>query len=436
MNDLKIKKRAFTNDLDLPLSTIKDMCNDGDINPQPAYQRDYVMDVKTASRLIESVFMKIPIPTVYLCEELDESFSVIDGQQRITSFVMYLENKFSLKGLEELHELNGKKFRDLDKSLQRILKSCTLHCVVLTKESQDLKYEIFARLNQGAIRLKPQELRNCIYRGTFNDMLEEVAKKNKHLKNLFLEDNKRKNYQEYILRFLCLRNYVDYSSSMNKTMNLYMMKHQNDSEEEIKKLRSLFEKTIDIVKQVFGTTAFCGLDRNKKVIANKFSGSVYDSIMIPCSMFDPHDLIAHADDIREQINDIKLHNATYQDYTYAATGSKNRLIGRIMLVYNIIAEIVGKPADGDVQRYFKKEDKQELWHDGYVCSWCGQKILSIEDAEVDHNLAWAKGGDTVLDNAQLLHRRCNREKSDSFEESTVNDIELINEIDETDEIEE
>ena len=72
-------KRVFTDKKDFPLSLIKDMFDEGDIIPQPDYQRDYVMDVKTASKLIESVLMNIPIPTVYLCEEVDGTFSIIDG---------------------------------------------------------------------------------------------------------------------------------------------------------------------------------------------------------------------------------------------------------------------------------------------------------------------------------------------------------------------
>lgn len=170
-------KKVFTEKKDFPLSTIKDMFDDGDIVPQPDYQRDYVYDEKNASRLIESVLMGIPIPTIYLCEESDGICSIIDGQQRMTSFVRYLKNEFSLKGLEELTAFNGKKFKDLDKKVQRNLKSATLNTIVLKKESQELKYEIFARLNRGAVKLKAQELRNCIYRGTFNNMLEKIEQK-------------------------------------------------------------------------------------------------------------------------------------------------------------------------------------------------------------------------------------------------------------------
>lgn len=412
-------KRVYTDKKDFTLSNIREMFDEGDIIPQPDYQRDYVMDQKQASKLVESILIGIPIPTVYLCEELDNTYSIIDGQQRMTSFVKYLKNEFALKGLEELTDLNGKKFSELDKNYQRNIKSSTLSSIILLKESQELKYEIFARLNQGAVKLKPQELRNCIYRGTFNNLIEEIANNNKYLPELFIEKNKRKNYQEYVLRFFALRNFNDYSSSMTKTMNDFMVTHQDDNEKSIEESKKLFNSTIDIVKQVMGESAFCGLDREKGIITNKFSGSVYDSIIIPFSMFDSHDLMQHADDIRSQINDIKLHNAQYQDYTYAATGSRNRVIGRIMMVYNLIAEIIGKPSNGDVQRIYSYDDKESLWHEGYVCSYCGQKILDISDAEVDHILPFSKGGNTTIENAQLLHRHCNREKNNKYIDDTV-----------------
>ena len=89
MEELDAKK-VFTDTKDYPLSIIKEMFDDGDIIPQPDYQRDYIMDEKKASKLIESVLLRIPIPTVYLCEESDGTLSIIDGQQRLTSFVKFL----------------------------------------------------------------------------------------------------------------------------------------------------------------------------------------------------------------------------------------------------------------------------------------------------------------------------------------------------------
>ncbi len=425
---LNSAKKVFTEKKDFPLTTIKEMFDDGDIISQPDYQRDFVYDDIKASKLVESALMGIPIPTIYLCEEHDGTFSVIDGQQRITSFVKFLRNEFKLKRLEELSNLNGKYFRDLDKTTQRILKSTSLSTIILTKESEELKYEIFARLNQGAIALTPQELRNCIYRGAFNDFLEDIAKNNKYLSSLFIMENKRKKYQEIILRFFALKDFNNYSSSIGKTMNRYMVEHRYDNEKSIDNARKLFNGTIDMIKQILGTSAFCAYDRQNNCFMNKFSGSVYDSIMIAFSMFDNHDLMMHADEIRNKINDIKANDLQYQDYTYAATGSKDRVIGRIMIMYNALAKIIGKYGQSPKIRLFTKIDKEKLWHDHYICSYCNQEILSIDDAEVDHVIPYSKGGSTIIENAQLLHRHCNREKNnitddDAYFEDNVDDIE-------------
>ena len=254
-------KRVFVEKKDFPLSTIRDMFDDGEIIPQPDYQRDFVYDEVKCSKLVESALMGIPIPTIYLCEESDGTYSVIDGQQRMTSFVKFFKNEYKLKKLEELTELNGLFFKDLNKNTKRTLKNTSLNTIVLTKESQDLKYEIFARLNQGSVALTKQELRNCIFRGSFNNMLENIVDTNKYLSDLFINDNKRKNYQSYVLRFFALKNFTEYASSIDKTMNDYMAKHQYDDEKTIQEHKKLFTGTIDIIKQILGNDAFCAYDR-------------------------------------------------------------------------------------------------------------------------------------------------------------------------------
>lgn len=119
--------------------------------------------------------------------------------------------------------------------MQRRLKSKALRAVCLDKDSQELKYEIFSRLNLGAVKLKDQELRNCIYRGPFNDMLKDIASNNQVLKLLFHDDNMHSAYEERILRFFALRNYLETQGTFKVTMNRYMAKHQFDSETELQK---------------------------------------------------------------------------------------------------------------------------------------------------------------------------------------------------------
>lgn len=407
-------KHVFTEKKDFTLSTLKEMVDEGDIIPNPEYQRDYVYTDKQASKLVESVLMGIPIPTIYLCVEEDNTYSVIDGQQRITSLVRYLKNDFALMALQELNELNGKCYKDLSKDIQKKLKSSSLSTITLLKQSTDLKYEIFARLNQGAVKLNPQELRNCIYRGTFNKMLDDIAATNPHLHNLFHDDNNRKSYQERILRFFALRNYQDYQSSMLKTMNSYMELHRNDEEDEIKAAKDRFNNTIDIIEQVLGNKAFMAFDRNKNTILEKFSGSVYDSIIIPFSFFDKHSLIVNADKIREAIMKVKMTDESYREDTYAATGSRVRVVRRIQTIYNLILDITGGTSFDTDRRLFTAEEKKALYESSdKKCAICGNLILSIDDCEIDHIIPFSKGGKTELSNAQIAHRICNREKSDS-----------------------
>ena len=97
-----------------------------------------------------------------------------------------------------------------------------------------------------------------------------------------------------------------------------------------------------------------------------------------------------------------------------------------MKVYELLSQIIGKKGDYGVERTFSKETKEELWHDGYVCSYCGNEILSIKDAEVDHIETFVSGGETIKENAQLLHRHCNREKHDNDVEFENEDEELEN----------
>ena len=197
-----------------------------------------------------------------------------------------------------------------------------------------------------------------------------------------------------------------------------MEQHRNDGKDEIKAAKDKFNNTIDIIKQVLGTDAFMAFDRNKGTILEKFSGSVYDSIIIPFSFFDKHSLIVHADKIREAIMNVKMKDEAYREDTYAATGSKVRVVRRIQTIYNLISDIIGEKSSDTERRLFTDEEKKQLYENSdKKCAICGNLILSIDDCEIDHIIPFAKGGKTELTNAQIVHRICNREKSDSTDDN-------------------
>ena len=157
------------------------MKQDGELDLQPEYQRKFVIDSTRASKLIESVLLDVPIPVIYLAEEDDSVYSVIDGQQRLTTFISYLEGKFpngkdfSLSGLKVLKEFNRKGFSELPKEFQMKIKKTTIHTIIIKNEShENIKFEIFERLNTGSIKLNEDEIRNTIYRGPYIHLLSEL----------------------------------------------------------------------------------------------------------------------------------------------------------------------------------------------------------------------------------------------------------------------
>ena len=78
--------------------------------------------------------------------------------------------------MQVLKELNNKSFKELDRNLQKAFEKYGLQTIVITKDSDiDVKFEIFERLNTGSVKLNDQELRNCIYRGKYNDFIKELS---------------------------------------------------------------------------------------------------------------------------------------------------------------------------------------------------------------------------------------------------------------------
>ncbi|HEY0183659.1 MAG TPA: DUF262 domain-containing protein [Rhodopila sp.] len=156
----------------------------------PFYQRKYVWKIEQASRLVESFLMGLPVPQVFLYVNADDQLEVIDGQQRLMSVKYFFEGLFGeeddqgrrqvfkLKGLSERSEYNGKTFSDLPVRDQRKLRNSTLRAINIKQLKPSLRndsvFHIFERLNTGGTQLKPQEIRNAVYRGNIVDRLRRL----------------------------------------------------------------------------------------------------------------------------------------------------------------------------------------------------------------------------------------------------------------------
>lgn len=101
---------------------------------------------------------------------------MIDGLQRLYSLKRFFEGKFKLSGLEILSELNKHDINSLNPKALRLLKNGLLRVIMITHDSnEEIKYDVFMRLNTGSVHLNEQELRNCLYRGNLNRLLKELT---------------------------------------------------------------------------------------------------------------------------------------------------------------------------------------------------------------------------------------------------------------------
>jgi len=411
---------------DFSIREFSSMLQDGDLELQPQYQRKYVASPTIASKLIESILMDVPIPVIYLAEENDGSYSVIDGQQRLTSFISFIRGKypngepFKLTGLKVLKELNRKLFTEIEKEDQNKIRKTTLHTIIIKKESNDdVKFEIFERLNTGSVKLNEDEIRNTVYRGKYIDLLSELEE-NETFHGLVKKDNfkNRMIYRGMILRFFALseKSYLNYVPSMKQFCNKELRDNRNLSDEKIKEYKNRFHDCLDMVKVVFGETSF-----RRYIPMNENEPGYWSTSRINMALFDiqlcgfvnysKNDVLRNADFIRESMLDLMKNNQTFIDSILIQTSDRNILKTRFKIWLEKLEEIIG---DINYQsRTFSFQTKKELFDKNPVCSISGQRILSIDDCEVDHIVPYSKGGKTDLSNAQLVLRYFNRAKSNN-----------------------
>lgn len=147
----------------------------------PAFQRNFVWSSKQKSELIESVIMGIPLPLIYLAENKSGEMIVVDGRQRLTTFIQFLNNEFRLSKLKILPELNGYKFEDLENSIEYSrfatdIEDFQILVRIIKYPTPDrVRFDIFDRVNRGGTTLNKQEMRNALYQGKATAMLKELS---------------------------------------------------------------------------------------------------------------------------------------------------------------------------------------------------------------------------------------------------------------------
>jgi DNA-binding transcriptional ArsR family regulator len=413
--DIEGSRRLVSEPRDLSIRELFTQEQDGDLMLQPDFQRYYVFDDAKASRLIESVLMSVPLPLIYLAEEPDAKFSVIDGQQRLTSFFRFLGNELRLRNLSILKEYSKMSFKDLPEDMQRNFRNSAIRCIIIKRESHpDIRFEIFERLNTGSVRLNDQELRNCIYRGRFNTLLAKLAEDPNWLLLLRRsEPDKRMVDREMILRFFALfLDFNHYKPPMKRFLNQAIETRRHMSEAEAHRLNEVFRQAVQNTKSVFGQKAFVRYEPGHEENPNgswsserRLNMALFDTIMLGFARYEQRDIVPYGNAIREALLDLMATNREFNDAITLGTSERHRLLARIDIWNNRLREVLSNPRSEP--RLYSPELRQELFERDPTCSICRQRITLVDDAAVDHIVPYSHGGTTNLSNARLAHRYCN-----------------------------
>jgi hypothetical protein len=286
--------------------------------------------------------MNVPIPPLYLAEEEDGNWLVIDGLQRLSSIKSYFENENALKSLEIIKELEGLKYKDLPVKMRNLLNDGLLRTNVIKKESHsDIKYDIFTRLNSGAVILNDQEVRNCLYRGSLNNLAKELCK-NKDFQKILGQKGCHPRFldTEFILRYFAFSEnmkiengsyYIErYLGSLKQFINDFMRNNANLPNVKLQNLRDRFNSVIDKVLVIFPPEqAF----RDPNSTSRKVNKAVADSVMLGLENIEKKHIEAKKSELYNIILRI-LKSDEFSTLLRKRTADKNNVNSRIRMMVN------------------------------------------------------------------------------------------------------
>ena len=222
----------------------------------PEYQREFVWDDVRQSRLIESITLGLPIPIIFVAENEAGRLEIVDGSQRIRTLAAFMTNELQLTDLEKLTEMNGILYKELPTSRQRKIKNTPIRMIVLSESAtEQVKNDLFERINRGSDLLRNMEKRKGIYKGPFTTFIYQTCAKNPLLKKLAplakAVDN-RQEHEELILRFFALVDsypkFKTHKRGIGTVLDEYIkqMNEIFDKKEETKK-KAQFERMLNFV---------------------------------------------------------------------------------------------------------------------------------------------------------------------------------------------
>ncbi|MET9051497.1 DUF262 domain-containing protein [Streptomyces bacillaris] len=302
------QKDLLTHAMDFNVQTLVSLVEDGNLDLFPDFERRDRWDIRRKSSLIESFLLNIPVPPVFLNEDDYGRYSIIDGKQRITALVQFLNNEYPLSRLGILKQAEGKKFSDLDPSMQRALSiRGSIRAIILNRLSDpSMKYEVFSRLNTGGVPLNAQELRNAVHPGPFNRLTVDLSE-DPNFQDLIGGGPGTAIWREMrdvelVLRYFTLvDNPMAYRGSMMHALSTTLEKKNALPAVEIEKCGADFLSALAKCRVAFGETAFRRWRPERHEAHRRISVGVYEAQMVVVREFEIKPLSDNASRIQEEV---------------------------------------------------------------------------------------------------------------------------------------
>lgn len=295
------RKRASVRSLDISFNELADMYKTGELHITPDYQRTFRWSQEKQSQFIESVVLEMPIPPIYAVEVGEAKWELIDGLQRLSTYLHYRGdldlpereivrgvNQLKLAGCDIIRELNGCSFEDLPTSLQHRVRRATLRVEVVRQESNPrFSFYMFKRLNTGGEPLSDMEARNCSIRllgPEFCKYISELTDSDGFQScctDITDEFRNKMGAEELILRFFAFKNNLDdYVHDIDPFLTRYMERvTDNTIPFDYERERKAFELTFRTLSQTLGARA-CQRWTDGRGYSGGFAMSHYEAFSI------------------------------------------------------------------------------------------------------------------------------------------------------------
>lgn len=331
-----------TRSIDFSFNELADMHGSGELIIDPDFQRVFRWTEGARSRFIESLLLELPIPPIFLIETDEREYELIDGLQRISSFLHFRgeieeEEALTLSDCDIVDELNGCTHADLPRALQIKLKRSYVRAEILRKESDPrLRYYMFKRLNTGGAPLSMQEVRNATIRllsNDFNQLIVELTSDTDFadcISTISSSASDRRFDEELVLRFFAFKNAIDeYRHDVADFLTAYMEGVSDPLEArefDYAAESEVFRKTFAVIRRmgeilgygprILGTVTRAGVPRRQ------FSVFHYEGIALGLQK------VLHRVDLADETQLSKLAEVvrvgkTDQDFLQATGGGKN-----------------------------------------------------------------------------------------------------------------